>query len=428
MGANCCVAARDKSLPNRNGHEASAYRNIRYSPSWSFRWDNRTHIEDIVENMVYCSHHNSGNATSEVKSAADTETDGLSDGESPPKVFPSSQWRKSYVVGGSDKSKFIAADQNTPGNSSPEGKSSLKSSVFPTASYMKSSITMPLSPPAVKVDYPSSSRNGFIPSDPTSTRKACRSPGYQLCRQISDSRIPSLKSLNEGSSPEVGRHSFVLSNELSAGESHGGSSDGWSMRTFSELVASSQRERWSFDSENFTSLNKIFGPTPTVLPKTSYSPDQQSCCICSKLLKDKSPWCTHKLVSTNDLPIVSVLVCSHVYHAECLESLTSEIEIYDPPCPVCANYGERPALKQFGKFELKGRNKISRIAVANADVPPRDSISNDHPIMGASSSTKSSFGKPFLKRHFSIGSRPIRSASENATTRKKGFWAKYRRE
>ncbi|KAH0466844.1 hypothetical protein IEQ34_004082 [Dendrobium chrysotoxum] len=109
MGANCCVAARDKPLPNRNGHEASAYRNIRYSPSWSIRWDNRTHIEDIVENMVYCSHHNSGNATSEVKSAADTETDGLSDGESPPKVFPSSQWRKSYVVGGSDKSKFIAA-------------------------------------------------------------------------------------------------------------------------------------------------------------------------------------------------------------------------------------------------------------------------------------------------------------------------------
>lgn len=385
-----------------------------------------------MENMVYFSHHNSGNATSEVKSAADTETDGLSDGGSPPKAFPSSQSRKPYISGGSDNSKFVATDQTTPGNSSPEGKGSLKSSGFPTVSYIKSSAAIPsLSTPAVKVDDPSSSRSGFILPDPTSSRKARRSPGYQLCRQISDSRIPSLKSLNEGSSPELGRHSFVLSNELSAGESHGGSSDGWSMRTFSELVASSQRERWSFDSENLTSFtNKIFGPS--LLPKTSYSPDLQTCCICSKLLREKSPWSTHKIVSTNDLPIVSVLACSHVYHSECLESSTSEIELYDPPCPVCANNGERPALKQLGKFDIKGRNKISRIAVADADVP-RDYVSNGRrsgkrPIMGASSSTKSSFGKPFLKRHFSIGSRPVRSASESETTRKKGFWAKYRRE
>lgn len=274
--------------------------------------------------------------------------------------------------------------------------------------------------------------SGFILSDPTSSRKALRSPGYQLCRQISDSRIPSLKSFNDFSSPELGRHSFVLSNELSAGESHGGSSDGWSLRTFSELVASSQRERWSFDSENLTFFtNKIFGPG--LLPKTSSSSDLQTCCICSKPLKERSPWGTHKIVSTNDLPIVSVLVCSHVYHAECLESSTSEIEIYDPPCPLCANNGERPGPKQFGKFELKGRNKISRVAVADADDVPRDSVSNGRrsgkrPIMGASSSMKSSFGKPFLKRHFSIGSRPVGSASESEATRKKGFWARCRRE
>ncbi|XP_020572524.1 uncharacterized protein LOC110019258 isoform X2 [Phalaenopsis equestris] len=384
--------------------------------------------------MVYFSHHNSGNATSEVKSAADTETDGLSDSESPPKAFSSSQWRKPCVSEGSNNFKFIASDETTPGNLSPEGKDPIKSSGFPTASYNNSSAAIPSSSPlAIKVDDPSSSMSRFIPSDPTSSRKARRSPGYQLCRQISYSRIPSLKSLNEGSSPEVGRHSFVLSNELSAGESHGGSSDGWSMRTFSELVASSQRDRWSFESENLTSFtNKIF--SPSFLPKSACSSDLQTCFICSKILKEKSPWSTHKIVSTNDLPIVSVLVCSHVYHAECLESSTSEIEMYDPPCPVCANNGERPELKQFGKFEQKGRNKISRIAVADADPDaPRHSISmgrrsGKRPIMGASSSGKGSSSKQFLKRHFSIGSRPVRSASESETTRKKGFWARYQRD
>ncbi|KAL0924979.1 hypothetical protein M5K25_003278 [Dendrobium thyrsiflorum] len=449
MGQNCCVAARDKSLPNRISHEASTYRNVRQSPTWNFRWDNRTHIEDIMENHACYSHNNSGNVTSEVKSVADAETDGLSDSEIPCKAIQTFQGRKSFRSGGSDNAKFIVTDQSTASNSSPEANGSPKSSVLPNASDIKSSITIPYLSPPIKVEDPSSSTTSFTTSDPTSSRKSIRSHGFQLYRQISDSRIPSLKSLNEGSSsPEAGRLSFAFGNESSAIESHGVSSDGWSMRTFSELVASSQRERSSFETENL----KIFGSN--LQPKGNHTPNLQACGICLKLLKEKSPWSTQKIVSTNDLPIAAVLVCGHVYHAECLESLTSETDTYDPPCQVCSNNVERQVLKPPGAYELKGRNRVSRIAVFDADVD-RDSNSDRRlrvgkvPFMGASSSMKSSFSKqfsgkgafmgtsssmkssfskPFLRRHLSTGSRPIRSASENDKTRKKWYWPRYLRE
>lgn len=92
MGAGCCVAARDKPLPDRAQFEVSTYRNVRHSPSWSFRWDNRTHIGDIMDNLVQLSPHNSGNTGSELKSGATTETEGLSDGGSQQNPFQSQKW------------------------------------------------------------------------------------------------------------------------------------------------------------------------------------------------------------------------------------------------------------------------------------------------------------------------------------------------
>lgn len=45
----------------------------------------------------------------------------------------------------------------------------------------------------------------------------------------------------------------------------------------------------------------------------------------------------------------------------------------------------------------------------------------------ASSSTRSSVGKPFSRKHFSLGSKWKRSLSENDSPKKKGIWPRYRK-
>lgn len=264
------------------------------------------------------------------------------------------------------------------------------------------------------------------------SRWAHRSPGHPLLRQISDSRILGLKSPDNSISE--GRPSFVLSNcsnDLMATGSQFGSSDGWSMRTFSEMVASSQKGRWSFDSEYLGSGHHKLSGTSS---RFSYSPsmDLQACMGCGKLLTERSAWSS----AGNNVSVVSVLACGHVFHAECLETMTAKEDSYDPVCLVCTA-GEKNLLKLSKKglradSEIKAKNyKISRNRVVDSyldgglDVFDRQ---NDRSRMEAGSSTGSSFGKPFLKRRFSLGSKWSRSLSENDSARKKGFWARYRKD
>lgn len=263
----------------------------------------------------------------------------------------------------------------------------------------------------------------LLPASSTPSRQARRSPGHQLFRQISDSRILGLKSPNSNPVSE-GRPSFVLStfsNDLA-----GGSSDGWSLRTFSELVASSQRERWSFDSERFGSgRHKISGSSS----RFSYSPslDLQTCGACLKVLPEFS--------------VVAVLACGHVYHAECLETMTTEAEKYDPICPICT-VGQKQACKMSRKasraeadlrmkFQKISRNRVIDSYVdGEVDNSERQKITGKgkFPKMEASSSSKIAFAKPFLKRHFSLGSKLSKSSSEHLSCKKKGFWARYRKD
>lgn len=231
--------------------------------------------------------------------------------------------------------------------------------------------------------------------------------------------------------------SFVLSNcsnDMMVG-SQGGSSDGWSMRTFTELVASSQRERWSFDSDYLGSSHGKLSESSSTF---SYSPpaDLQTCGVCSKLLTEKSSWSSQKIISSNELSVIAVLVCGHAYHAECLEAMTQEADRYDPSCPICL-VGEKQLLKMAKRLlraeaEMKLKsNKICRNRVVDSyrgagfDVlGHRKTAEEKYPKMEASSSGRRSFAKPFLKRHFSLGSRWGRSLSENTSARK-GFWARY---
>ena len=221
--------------------------------------------------------------------------------------------------------------------------------------------------------------------------------------------------------------------------SRSGSSDGWSITVFSQLMATSHRESWSFDSESFGFNREKLARSSSHL---SNSVDLQTCGVCSKLLTERSSWSTQKIIASNDLSVVAVLICGHVYHAECLESMTPEINKYDPSCPVCT-FGEKQTLKLSAKalkaeMDLKARNKKSRNRVVDSDLDD-DSVVFDHfkgrghhgkgPRMESSSSGRSSFGKPFLKRHFSFGSKSSKTLLDNHPTRKKGFfWAKSSKE
>ncbi|XP_020269923.1 suppressor protein SRP40-like, partial [Asparagus officinalis] len=316
MGANCCVAAREKPLPDRGSRELSSYRNARHSPSWSFRWDNRTHIEDIMENPSRFSQHRSGHVGSESKSSGTTETEGLSDGGSPSLNIQPLKGQKEVGISGSSRS--VNPDKFTRSKFTTEEKDPVTSSVKPSASDTKSSISTSSSSPS-EVAEASSSRSCSLQSHPYPSRKTRRSDGS------------------------------------SAGGYHGGSSDSWSMRTFTKLVAtSSNRERWSLDSDTSSSAN-------TNISRSSFtSSDLNTCRVCSKLLEEKSPWSGQRIVSTNELPVGAVLICGHVYHADCLESITSETDRYDPPCPMCT--------KISFKAEVKTRSKVSRRAVADIDV------------------------------------------------------------
>ncbi|XP_022769058.1 uncharacterized protein LOC111312747 [Durio zibethinus] len=436
MGSACCVAARDRTLTNRTGGE-TMHRNVACSPSWSFRRDNQRRVAGEIEEPSYqLSNGASRNFSMEIKGTLGS--DRVSHEGSPLEIgnYGTHTSQKSPVheeMGGNVMTP--SSDLSRASNYSIEMKNLAEPPDFVDSSTPKLSFCLPssFSPPITDM---LSSHAHLLPPNSTPSGRARCSPGHRLLRQVSDSRILGLKSANNYSMSE-GRSSFVLStcsNELTAG-SHGGSSDGWSMRAFSELVASSQRERWSFDSEH---LGSGYGKISGCSSRFSCSPsiDMQACGACSKLLAERSSW------SSNEISAVAILVCGHVYHAECLETMTPEVDRYDPACPICM-VGEKQVSKMSRKAlkaeaELKAKHlKLLKNRVTDSFVD--DGCDDfDHqqnakregkaPKLEPSSSRRSSLAKPFLKRHFSIGSKWGRSLSENDSARKKGFWVRYRKD
>ncbi|XP_030459080.1 uncharacterized protein LOC115679603 isoform X2 [Syzygium oleosum] len=425
MGSACCVASREQTVPCRAANE-TLHRNIIYSPSWSFRWENRRRVAGEIDNPPYeLNHGNSDCAPTEIKEPISSRRGHISDGRSPLGIMgaPISQQSPAHDVVGADSATSIS-DISQANNDSAELKNAAESpeSVTPKISFSTTippSFSMPIADPL-------SSHTPAIPPNSTPSRRAV---GHQLLRQISDSRILGMKSPCRNSVSE-GRPSFVLSpcsNEFTAG-SQSGFSDGWSMRTFSELVASSQKERWSFDSEQFSSgCGKISGCSSRF--SSSPSIDLQTCGACTKLLTERSSF----RITSNEVAVVAVLVCGHVYHAECLDIMTQETDRYDPNCPICT-MGEKQVLKMSKKAELKSRSyKIFKKRVGDGDSKIFDkgklmAQERKIPRLEMSSSSGSSFTKPFLRRHFSLGSKWGRSLSENDSARKRGFWSRYRRD
>ncbi|RLM93368.1 hypothetical protein C2845_PM08G09150 [Panicum miliaceum] len=427
MGANCCIAAKERTQPCMAPIEVSTYR-VRHSPSWSFRWDNRTHIEDIMENTMVFPNQSSGNVQPEVKNGFIAPTEGHNSGDSRSDVFRRVKWQKSDKKMEVSKLSKVdpGVDQSTANDLSPEAKSCKSPSIVTVASDAKTLKSHPsTTTPVLQEDSEGPSSCHSIRMDPNSTRKALQSSGGQLYTQISVGSNPSLKPLGENSSAERRLSNSMLSacsNDMFTGQSQGETSDGWSTRTPSELVAISQGDRWSVDNELFGFITSK-GSFSNASHPTALSPDQEVCRLCSRLLKERSSWNGHELA------VVAVLFCGHAYHANCLDSITAESEKYDPPCPVCT-HGETITAKLFGKTELKVKNKASK-NMADNDLDRSSKHQKKvkrEPRLVTSSSMKDTFSRPFLRRQFSTGSRPPTPVLGSEPTRKKGFWSRNWRE
>ncbi|KMT00402.1 hypothetical protein BVRB_9g217060 [Beta vulgaris subsp. vulgaris] len=442
MGAACCVAARDRHIQHGSSGEF-LHRNFRHSPTWSFRWDSRVGVAAEDSSVGWLSDVANRNDAIDVKSATDVSAQ-VSDGGSSLESYRMGSCRKSPVNQETTKSlKTSASGQSVERTACTEVKQYTASAlVLDPASVKLSPSTHTTS--SLSTSPLSSQSHPRPPSpSPTPSRWAQASPAHHLAHQASDSHSsgrnsPSMTSVSEEGQVPYGNSA---ASNLSTRGSYGRSSDGWSAHAFSELMSASQRERWSFDSDSFCfshdKLNKTSGHN-----SRSVSVDFQTCGICSKLLSEKSAWSSQKIIAGNELSVVAVLICGHVYHAECLETITPEINKYDPACPVCT-LGEKQTLKLTGKMlkaekDFKARNSKklkNRVVDTNAsfdfDYWKRSAGAHEEksPKLVNSSSLKISAAKPFLKRHFSFGSKGNKSTSESPSIRKKGlFWAKSSRE
>ena len=105
MGSACCVAGRDTTLTNgtsgeterRNVVYSPLRRSVVYSPSWSFRWDNRRRVAGEIEIISEPSRGISTNSSMERKGELVLDRGNFSGQGSPLGTFGSSTSQKSPV-------------------------------------------------------------------------------------------------------------------------------------------------------------------------------------------------------------------------------------------------------------------------------------------------------------------------------------------
>ncbi|KAL9266181.1 hypothetical protein AKJ16_DCAP22803 [Drosera capensis] len=291
------------------------------------------------------------------------------------------------LAGKSISTKLSMEGKESAGSLQVSLPASLKLS--PSAHSTQSELTSPIS----------SSQNHWRPPASIPPGWAYRSARHELSLGRLDSQISVRNSPTKSSYSEEGQ----VSHSLPA------SSDGCSLLAFSELVSTSPRDMQSVSS---ASRNVACDKTTKSSDRNTRSRpmDLQTCGVCSKLLRAKSPWSSQKFFAGNELSVVAVLICGHVYHGECLEHVTLEINKYDPVCPVCS-FGEKKALQLSAKVLKSEKDARARThkKFKNRVMDTDDSMEfgswnredvhevKGHKLVASSSIKISSSAKPFFQ-------------------------------
>ncbi|KAI7758274.1 hypothetical protein M8C21_005422 [Ambrosia artemisiifolia] len=93
------------------------------------------------------------------------------------------------------------------------------------------------------------------------------------------------------------------------------------------------------------------------------------CNLCERFLSQRSPWSSRQIIKSGDMPVIGVLSCRHVFHAECLDQTTPKTQNGDPPCPVCAKSETKYSPDQRVSSKLK--SGFPRVRPFREDGPSR---------------------------------------------------------
>ncbi|XP_030544527.1 uncharacterized protein LOC115751008 isoform X3 [Rhodamnia argentea] len=125
---------------------------------------------------------------------------------------------------------------------------------------------------------------------------------------------------------------------MSATTSHGKTPPSWEERLNFKLASRYNSDNWQYADYRDRAFNRperIRSDSAT-LDSASLETAKLQCGVCQKLLRRK-PYLLSGSHSSSENSVVAVLVCGHVYHADCLEQKTALEDKSDPLCPICLN-------------------------------------------------------------------------------------------
>lgn len=181
-----------------------------------------------------------------------------------------------------------------------------------------------------------------------------------------------------------------------------------------ELSMSSRREE-AFRGSSFSSYELGFDGEISHMVESlgnSMSPNggsitDQKCGVCRKLMVQNSPWSSNRIVRGNDMPVAGILPCGHVFHADCLEHITPETHIHEPPCPLClmavgaAEESESASVSEPLHIALKSLRRTRGVVITEAQ-QEASKESRKWANVGSRWSIGGSSIKQRLKRHLTF--------------------------